>query len=268
MIVVDDIHMQFGGLRAVDGASLTIEQGSITGLIGPNGAGKTTLFNVIAGNLKPTSGHVYLDGDEITGLKPHELFSRGLLRTFQIAHEFHSLTVRDNLMMVPPNQLGETLLSTWLRPSKVREQEEQLREKANEVIRFLEIEQVADELAGNLSGGQKKLLELGRTMMVDAKIVFLDEVGAGVNRTLLGTIGDAILRLREERGYTFCMIEHDMDFIQKLCDPVIVMAEGHVLAQGKAEEIMRNEQVIEAYLGTGLKNRPKAGAGAQPGTTA
>jgi len=264
MIVVDDIHMHFGGIHAVDGASLSIEKGSITGLIGPNGAGKTTLFNVIAGNLKPTSGRVYLDGEDITGLKPHALFARGLLRTFQIAHEFHSLTVRDNLMMVPPHQSGENLINTWLRPSAVRAEEERLRAKADEVIKFLEIERVADELAGNLSGGQKKLLELGRTMMVDAKIVFLDEVGAGVNRTLLGTIGDAIRRLQQERGYTFCMIEHDMDFIGKLCDPVIVMAEGHVLAEGRADEIMRNEQVIEAYLGTGLKNRQKTASPAQP----
>ena len=256
MIVVEDVHKHFGGLRAVDGASLTIETGSITGLIGPNGAGKTTLFNVIAGLHKPTSGRVMLDGQDITGLTPHELFAKGLLRTFQIAHEFSTLSVRENLMMVPSGQSGESLVQTWTNRKKVREEEERIREKANEVIDFLEIPQVADELAGNLSGGQKKLLELGRTMMVDAKIVFLDDVGAGVNRTLLNTIGDAILRLNKERGYTFCMIEHDMEFISRLCDPVICMAEGKVLAQGTAEEVKNNEEVIEAYLGTGLKNKP------------
>lgn len=256
MIVVEDVHKHFGGLRAVDGASLTIETGSITGLIGPNGAGKTTLFNVIAGHYKPTSGRVLLDGEDITGLTPHELFGKGLLRTFQIAHEFSTLSVRENLMMVPGGQSGESLIETWTNRKKVQEEEERIRDKANEVIEFLEIPQVADELAGNLSGGQKKLLELGRTMMVDAKIVFLDEVGAGVNRTLLNTIGDAILRLNKERGYTFCMIEHDMEFISRLCDPVICMAEGHVLAQGTAEEVKNNEEVIEAYLGTGLKNKP------------
>ena len=255
MIVVEEIHKHFGGIRAVDGASITIETGSITGLIGPNGAGKTTLFNVIAGLYKPTSGRVLLDGQDITGLAPHELFTQGLLRTFQIAHEFSTLSVRENLMMVPGNQSGERLIQTWLSPAKVRQEEERLREKANEVIEFLEIPHVADELAGNLSGGQKKLLELGRTMMVDAKIVFLDEVGAGVNRTLLNTIGDAILRLNKERGYTFCMIEHDMEFITRLCDPVICMAEGKVLATGTAEEVKNNEEVIEAYLGTGLKNK-------------
>ena len=255
MIIVEDVHKHFGGLRAVDGASLKIETGSITGLIGPNGAGKTTLFNVIAGHYKPTSGRVLLDGEDISGLKPHELFARGLLRTFQIAHEFSTLSVRENLMMVPASQSGESLLNTWLNPQKVKAEEDSVRAKADEVIEFLEISHVADELAGNLSGGQKKLLELGRTMMVDAKIVFLDEVGAGVNRTLLNTIGDAILRLNKERGYTFCMIEHDMEFISRLCDPVICMAEGRVLAEGTAEEVKNNEEVIEAYLGTGLKNK-------------
>lgn len=258
MIRVDDLHMHFGGLRAVDGASLEIAEGSITGLIGPNGAGKTTLFNVVAGHYMPTSGRVYLDGEDITGMKPHDLFGKGLLRTFQIAHEFSTLTVRENLMMVPGGQSGETLWDAWFRGGKVAAEERKIRDKADEVIEFLNISHVADEKAGNLSGGQKKLLELGRTMMVDAKIVFLDEVGAGVNRTLLNTIGDAIIRLNKERGYTFCMIEHDMDFITRLCDPVIVMAEGQVLTQGTAAEVKSNEQVIEAYLGTGLKNKAEA----------
>ena len=259
MITVSHLHKSFGGIHAVNDASLTIETGSITGLIGPNGAGKTTLFNIIAGLYKPDSGQVVLDGKDITGLPPHELFHRGLLRTFQIAHEFSTLTVRDNLKMVAANQSGEKLLEAWFRPSKVRAQEEAIADKAEEVIKFLQLEAVADELAGRLSGGQKKLLELGRTMMVDAKIVFLDEVGAGVNRTLLGHIGDAILRLNEEKNYTFCMIEHDIDFISRLCNPVIVMAEGSVLASGTAKEIRKNDEVIEAYLGTGLKNRPKGG---------
>ena len=275
MIQVHDLHKHFGGFRAVDGASLTIEKGSITGLIGPNGAGKSTLFNVIAGVLKPTSGRVTMAGEDITGLPPHELFHKGLLRTFQLAHEFSSMTVRENLMMVAGAQTGETLINTWLRRGQIRNEERALRKKADEVLEFLTISHVADEKAGNLSGGQKKLLELGRTMMVDARIVFLDEVGAGVNRTLLGTIGDAITRLNKERGYTFCVIEHDMDFIGRLCDPVIVMAAGNVLAQGSADSIMKNEAVIEAYLGTGLKNKVAAeiaeesefhkSHGAQPG---
>ena len=187
-----------------------------------------------------------------------ELFHKGLLRTFQIAHEFGTLTVLDNLMMVPSQQAGENLLDAWFRPSLVRAQEIKVRDKAMEVIDFLNLDHVAQELAGNLSGGQKKLLELGRTMMVDAKVVLLDEVGAGVNRSLLREIGEAIVRLNQEKGYTFCMIEHDMDFIGRLCDPVIVMAEGAVLAQGTAKEVIANEAVIEAYLGTGLKNKSEA----------
>ena len=255
MIVVENLHKHFGGVQAVNGATLSIQPGSITGLIGPNGAGKTTLFNVIAGLYQPTSGKVFLDGEDITGLKPHELFHKGVLRTFQLAHEFSTLTVRDNLMMVPPNQAGERLMNTWFKPGLVKAHEEEVRAKADEVIRFLEIEHVAEEFAGNLSGGQKKLLELGRTMMVDAKIVFLDEVGAGVNRTLLHKIGDAIIKLNEERNYTFCLIEHDMEFVARLCDPVICMAEGTVLAEGTIDEVKNNEQVIEAYLGTGLEHK-------------
>jgi len=258
MIVVENLHKHFGGFHAVDGASMEIREGSITGLIGPNGAGKTTLFNVIAGVHKPTSGRVTMDGEDITGLPPHDLFHKGLLRTFQIAHEFSSMTVRENLMMVPAGQSGERIWNAWFGRGRIAQEEQGLLKKADEVLDFLTISHLKDEKAGNLSGGQKKLLELGRTMMVDAKIVFLDEVGAGVNRTLLMTIADAIIRLNKERGYTFCVIEHDMDFIGKLCDPVIVMAEGKVLAEGSAEEIMKNEAVIEAYLGTGLKNKATA----------
>ena len=253
MIVVERIRRNFGGFQAVDGASLEVTTGSITGLIGPNGAGKTTLFNVIAGILKPTGGRVYMNGEDITGLPPHELFGKGLLRTFQVAREFHSLTVRENLMMVPGGQAGERLINTWFRRGLIARDESALGQKANEVLDFLTMEHLADEKAGNLSGGQKKLLELGRTMMVDAKVVFLDEVGAGVNRTLLNTIAGAIMRLNRERGYTFCIIEHDMDFIGRLCDPVICMAEGKVLAKGTMEEIKSNDLVIEAYLGTGSR---------------
>ena len=258
MIVVQDVVKHFGGLAAVDGVSMEIKQGTITGLIGPNGAGKSTLFNLIAGNLNPESGSIYLDGEDVTGLKPHMLFSKGLLRTFQIAHEFQSLSVLDNLMMVPSLQVGESLLGAWFKREKVVRQEAEMRGKAEEVISFLNMGHLANELAGNLSGGQKKLLELGRTMMASPKVVILDEVGAGVNRTLLKEIGDAILSMNRERGFTFCMIEHDMDFISRLCDPVVVMAEGKILAQGSAEEIKANEDVIEAYLGTSMKNMGEA----------
>ena len=255
MISINTLSKSFGGIQAVNKVSLTIKKGSITGLIGPNGAGKTTLFNVIAGVYPPSDGRVFLEREEVTGLPPHELFLRGVMRTFQIAQEFSSLTVRENLMMVPSNQSGERLLDTWLYPGRIAQEEAKLSKKAKEVLDFLQLTNVSEELAGNLSGGQKKLLELGRTMMVEPKIVFLDEVGAGVNRTLLKTIGESILKLNQEFGYTFCMIEHDMDFISKLCDPVIVMAEGSVLAEGSVSDIKSNNAVIEAYLGTGQKHR-------------
>ena len=260
MIEAIDVHKSFGGVHAVAGASISIATGKITGLIGPNGAGKTTLFNIIAGELAPSSGRILLEGTDITGYQPHQLFAQGLLRTFQIAHEFASMSVKENLMLVAAQQSGERLWHAWFNPQRVAQEERQIAEKAEEVMAFLQISHVAQERAGNLSGGQKKLLELGRTMMVDAKVVLLDEVGAGVNRSLLASIGDAILRLNRERGYTFCMIEHDMEFIARLCDSVIVMAEGKVLAEGSAEEVQRDERVIEAYLGSGLKNKRETSA--------
>ena len=255
MLKINKVRKNFGGLTAVNNASMHVEKGSITGLIGPNGAGKTTLFNIIAGNLQSDSGEVVLQDEKISGLKSHELFYKGVLRTFQIAHEFTSLTVLENLMMVPGNQLGEKLLYTFLNHSKVKKQEEEIRSKAVEVINFLNLTHLTQELAGNLSGGQKKLLELGRTMMVDAKLVLLDEVGAGVNRTLLKDISEAIIRLNKEKNYTFFVIEHDMELISKLCEPVIVMAEGSVLYQGSFDEVKSNEAVIEAYLGRGMKQK-------------
>jgi len=252
---VDKLSKYFGGLAAVSDCSLKIKKGSITGIIGPNGSGKTTLFNLIAGNLKSSKGTVLFNEENITDVPSYELFSKGLLRTFQIAHEFTNLTVLENLMMVPGNQSGERLLNALLKPGLIKKEEIKVKQKALEVIDFLNLKHLANELAGNLSGGQKKLLELGRTMMVDAKLVLLDEVGAGVNRTLLKDIGSAILRLNKEQGYTFCMIEHDMDFINRLCNPVIVMSEGSVLFEGTSDEVKKNEKVIESYLGRGSKTR-------------
>jgi len=249
ILQVDNLSKYFGGLAAVSNCSLKIKRGSITGVIGPNGSGKTTLFNIIAGNLKPTTGNVLFHGEDITGIPSYELFSKGLLRTFQIAHEFTNLTVLENLMMVPGSQSGEKLMNAWFKSKIVQSQEQAIKQKAMKVIKFLNLTHLARELAGNLSGGQKKLLELGRTMMVDAKVVLLDEVAAGVNRTLLKEISKAILRLNKEQGYTFCLIEHDMDFISRLCNPVIVMSEGSVLFQGTPDEVKNNEQVIESYLG-------------------
>jgi len=257
ILQVNNLSKFFGGLAAVSNCSLKIKKGSITGIIGPNGSGKTTLFNLIAGNLESSKGTVLFNDENITNIPSHELFSKGVLRTFQIAHEFTNLTVLENLMMVPGNQSGENLVNALFKPGIVKNEETKVKEKALEVIDFLNLKHLSNELAGNLSGGQKKLLELGRTMMVDAKLVLLDEVGAGVNRTLLKEIGSAILRLNKEKGYTFCMIEHDMEFISRLCNPVIVMAEGSVLFEGNVDEVKNNEQVIESYLGRGSKLKDK-----------
>ncbi|WP_027960751.1 ABC transporter ATP-binding protein [Halomonas halodenitrificans] len=249
MIDVQHVNKAFGGLQVINDCSLSVRAGSITGLIGPNGAGKSTLFNIIAGALPLDSGRVLLNGEEITNRPANELFHKGLLRTFQIAHEFSHMTALENLMMVPPAQAGEGLFSAWLKPGLVRSQEAEVRRRALEVIDFIGLHHVRNELAGNLSGGQKKLLELGRTMMTDARVVLLDEIAAGVNRTLLGDLVENIERLNREMGYTFLVIEHDMEMIARLCDPVIVLAQGSVMVEGSIEEIQNNPEVIEAYFG-------------------
>ena len=251
IIEVRDATKRFGGLRAVDRCSLAVEAGSITGLIGPNGAGKTTLFNMVTGAWPADGGTIRIDGRDVTRLPAHRRFARGLLRTFQIPHEFSRMSALENLMMVPAGQSGEHLGAAWFRPARVRREEERVRRRAEEVIDFIGLTHVKNELAGNLSGGQKKLLELGRTMMADARVVLLDEIGAGVNRTLLNKLLDNIERLNREHGYTFFVIEHDMDLVARLCDPVIVMAQGRVLMEGSLEEAKANPEVVAAYFGGG-----------------
>ena len=250
VLSIQGIYKSFGGVHAVDGCSFEVNKGSITGLIGPNGAGKTTLFTIVTGFIKPDSGSVLLHGKDVTGEEPHELFHKGLVRTFQIPHEFHGLTTLENLMAVPAEQDGENLFKTWFMPGAVAKREAEVRALAEDTLSFLGLDRVRDELAGNLSGGQKKLLELGRSMMSGAEIVLLDEPGAGVNPTLLLQLGEKIQRLNEERGITFCIVEHNMDMIARLCDPVVVMAAGSVLTQGNMDDIRKDQRVLEAYLGS------------------
>lgn len=249
MLQISKINKSFGGLKVLNNLSLKIEKGSISGLIGPNGAGKTTLFNVINGSIKPDSGSVQLNNYELIGLQPHELFEIGVLRTFQIPHEFFSLTVLDNLLVVPPNKIGETFFGQWFFEKKIKKIEESNVKKAKDILDILGLSHLEKEYAGNLSGGQKKLLELGRVMMVEPEIILLDEVGAGVNKTLLKKISNIIKKLNKEKKYTFIMIEHDLDFISKLCDTIIVMAEGQFLTQGNIQQIKSNQKVIDIYLG-------------------
>ena len=249
MLQISKINKSFGGLKVLNNLSLKIEKGNISGLIGPNGAGKTTLFNVISGSIKPDSGSVQLNNYELIGLHPHELFEIGVLRTFQIPHEFFSLTVLDNLLVVPPNKIGETFFGQWFFEKKIKKIEEINVKKAKDILDILGLSHLEKEYAGNLSGGQKKLLELGRVMMVEPEIILLDEVGAGVNKTLLKKISNIIKKLNKEKKYTFIMIEHDLDFISKLCDTIIVMAEGQFLTQGNIQQIKSNQKVIDIYLG-------------------
>ncbi len=249
MLVVDRLSKRFGGLKAVQSCSLTVEVGTITGLIGPNGAGKTTLFNLLTGFLKPDSGRVSLDDRDVTGLPPHRVFRTGICRTFQIPKELKGMTVVENLMLVPPKQLGETIWNPFVRPRRVRRQEMEIRDKALGVLEFLELAEVAEQQASQLSGGQKKLLELGRTLMTNPRIVLLDEPGAGVNRTLLKRLAESIRTLQKDLGLTFLLIEHDMDFVMRLCAPIIVMSEGSVLMVGDPDVVQRDPRVLDAYLG-------------------
>jgi branched-chain amino acid transport system ATP-binding protein len=248
---VEGLRKEFGGITAVDGASFVVEDQSLTGLIGPNGAGKSTTFNCITGVHEPTAGEVYFEGENIAGLAPNQVANRGLVRTFQIARELEGMTVLENMMLAPQAQLGEQLYRSVLPGLRgdVVEQEEEMREAVWETLEFFEIDHLAEEEAGNLSGGQRKLLELARAIMTDPDMMLLDEPFAGVNPTLEEKLLDRIHQLREDEGLTFLLVEHDMDVIMNNCDPVIVMHQGQVLAEGKPEEIRDNEQVIEAYLG-------------------
>lgn len=249
MLVVEGLSKRFGGLRAVERCSFSVQRGTITALIGPNGAGKTTVFNLITGFLKPDGGEVRLADENITGLPSHRIFQKGICRTFQIPRELKEMTVLENLMLVPPRQLGEKIWNPFFRPRAVRRQERAICAKSAEVLDFLELSHLQGEYAASLSGGQKKLLELARTMMVNPKLVLLDEPGAGVNRTLLKRLADSIQRLCREKGITFLVIEHDMDFIMRLCNPVIVMSEGRKLMEGTPSEVQKNQEVLDAYLG-------------------
>nr|WP_297460930.1 ABC transporter ATP-binding protein [uncultured Halomonas sp.] len=249
LLSVRNLSKRFGGLQAIDRCTLDVRKGTITGLIGPNGAGKTTLFGAITGFHRPDSGQVVFKGENITSLGPHEIFSKQLCRTFQIPREHKGLSVLENLMLVPPGQIGERFWNAWLRPGQVRRQEKQNRDKALEVLEFVSLSHLEQEYAANLSGGQKKLLELARTLMADPDLVLLDEPGAGVNRTLMKRLNENIQTLCRERGITFLLIEHDMDMVMSLCNPVIVMSEGRKLMEGPPDAVRSDPRVLEAYLG-------------------
>lgn len=238
----------FGPFRAVDAVSLAIRPGTITGLIGPNGAGKTTFFNMLSGALKPTAGQVLLNGQDVTGLPPETLFTKGLARTFQIPRPFRRMSLLENVMLAPQNQKGETVLGALFSRQAVRAEEARLRDKAMGILDFMTLGKLADHPAGKISGGQMKLLELARALMGDPSVILLDEPAAGVNPSLTRILIERIEELNR-RGTTFFIIEHDMDFIMRHCDPVIALAEGKVVFEGSAEDAQKNPLLLDAYLG-------------------
>ncbi|MDR5672442.1 ABC transporter ATP-binding protein [Halalkaliarchaeum sp. AArc-GB] len=250
VLKVEELEKRFGGIVAVDGASFAVERGSITGLIGPNGAGKSTTFNCITGVHRPDGGSVVFDGTDITGETPERIANRGLVRTFQIARELPEMTVLENVMLGPKGQLGESIWRSVapIARGNVVKQEAELRDHAWETLEFFEIDHLAEEYAGNLSGGQRKLLELARALSTDPEMLLLDEPMAGVNPSLERKLLDRIHDLQEE-GYSFLLVEHDMDVIMDHCEHVVVMHQGQVLAEGPPAAIKSNEEVIEAYLG-------------------
>jgi branched-chain amino acid transport system ATP-binding protein len=249
LLVVDAVSKNFGGHQAVDRVSFSLKSGSIGGLIGPNGAGKTTLFNCLAGFLKPSSGRILLAGRVVSGLSACDVFAAGLARTFQIPRPFPEMSVLDNVMVAATGQAGERFWTNWLRPTLVRDQERQIREAARHWLDFVGLSELEQKPARILSGGQRKLLELARVMVSKPKLVLLDEPGAGVNPVLLNQIVDKITALNAE-GTTFLIIEHNMDLVASLCQPVMVMAQGGLLISGDADAVLNDPRVIEAYLGT------------------
>ncbi len=248
MLKVVDLHKDFGGLKVLDGVDLEVERNQVVGLIGPNGSGKTTLFNVIAGVYKPTSGEVLLDGERVDGLKPDQLYRKGLVRTFQIPRPFRKLTVLDNLLLAGREQIGERFLNVF-RLIKWKMQEKELLEKAEEIMDLLNLSHLSDEYAGNLSGGQLKLLELGRALMSDPKIMLLDEPAGGVNPTLAIRLFGKIRELAETRNLTFFIIEHRMETLMNYSDYMFVLYRGKIIVEGEPKKVMDDERVIEVYLG-------------------
>ena len=248
MLELRGVVKSFGNLRAVDDVDLSVASNRITGVIGPNGAGKTTLFNLIAGSLTPDAGEIAFAGERIDGLSPDRIFRHGLARTFQIPRPFPRMTVLENTMLVPLRQTGERFWTNWWQPGQVAREEKAGRERAVEVLSFCGLGGHLNHMAGTLSGGQQKLLELARVLMIDPRMILLDEPAAGVNPTLMETLVEKILALHAQ-GVTFLIIEHNMDLVMRVCRPIVVMAAGKVIFEGDPDEILRHPEVLDAYLG-------------------
>lgn len=248
LLTATGLTKSFGGIKALNNANIEVELGSITGLIGPNGAGKTTLFNLLSNFVRPDRGKVFFDNRAIHHLPCYKIADRGFIRTFQVARVLSRLSVLDNMLLATPNQTGENFFKVWFQQSKLRAEERQNKERAMAILESVGLAEKAHDYAGALSGGQRKLLEMARTLMTNPKLILLDEPAAGVNPTLIEQICEHIVEWNQQ-GISFLVIEHNMDVIMSLCDRVWVLAEGTNLAEGTPKEIQSNPQVLEAYLG-------------------
>ncbi|MBW1668913.1 MAG: ABC transporter ATP-binding protein [Deltaproteobacteria bacterium] len=255
MLRVENLYKSFGGIMALCDVSFRVEPKTITGLIGPNGSGKSTLFNVISGFYKKDKGDIYFEGQKIEALQPFSIALMGIGRTFQISEAPQKMTVMENLLLAPKDQIGEKIVNVFLHPSKIREQNEKDLQKAYEILKLVQLHDLRNEYSGNLSGGQKKLLSLGRILMFDPSLLLLDEPTAGVNPTLIKDLVIAIKKLRDEREKTILLVEHNMKVISEICDKVIVLNFGKKIAEGTPEEIQENEAVLEAYLSGSARQR-------------
>jgi neutral amino acid transport system ATP-binding protein len=250
ILEVREVARSFGGVRAIDGASFDVRTGSITALIGPNGAGKSTLFNVVSGFLRPERGSIRFEGRSIAHAPSHRIARRGLVRTFQTPRALTRLSVLDNLLVAAPRHPGERLSAWVVLPGRARAREREARARAHELLALVRLERHADDYAGVLSGGQRKLLDFARVLMAEPRLVLLDEPMAGVNPTLGRQLVEHVLELRERAGMTFLFVEHDLDVVMEASDRVIVMAEGRVISEGTPAEVQGDERVVDAYLGT------------------
>jgi ABC-type branched-subunit amino acid transport system ATPase component len=253
MLKVEKVYKSFGGILALFGVSFEVEANTITGLIGPNGSGKSTLFNIISGFYSKDRGEIYFQGKKLRNREPYKIALMGLGRTFQISEAPEKMTVLENLLLAPKNQTGESILSVFLHPSRIKHESRQHLDKAYEILHLVQLYDLMNEYAGNLSGGQKKLLSLGRILMSDPLLLLLDEPTAGVNPTLIKDLIVAINNLRDEKGVTILLVEHNMRVISEICDRVIVLDFGKKIAEGTPEEIKKNEKVLEAYLSGSTK---------------